>query len=62
MAMIFGIFVMVDQIFSSATFEATASLTQNATTKTFRIRLDTTYKGRTTLVLNLPLEGARSNG
>lgn len=41
MAIIFGIFVMVDQIFSSATFEATASLAQNAAAKTFRISLAT---------------------
>ena len=40
MAVIFGIFVMVNQIFSSPTFEASASsLTQNATAKTFRISL-----------------------
>ena len=61
MAVIFGIFVMVNQIFSSPTFEATASsLTQNATAKTFRISLTAARVHRTILISMLPRFAART--
>ena len=63
MAVIFGIFVMVNQIFSSPTFEATASsLTQNATAKTFRISLTAARVHRTILISMLPRIAASQVG